>query len=52
MQHVPNRDWLCFWMTVGNVLKRKGVIEGKTGRFARQMEKQRNEAQDAHVDGK
>lgn len=24
-------DWTCFWMTVGNVLKRKGVVEGGTG---------------------
>lgn len=36
-------DWTCFWMTVGNVLKRKGVIEGGTGMMVRQMEKRGNE---------
>lgn len=36
-------DWTCFWMTVGNVLKRKGVIEGGTGMMVRQMEKRENE---------
>jgi len=29
-------DWTCFWMTVGNVLKRKGVVEGGTGVMSKQ----------------
>lgn len=32
-------DWTCFWMTVGNVLKSKGVVEGGTGVMAKQREK-------------
>ena len=36
-------DWTCFWMTVGNVLKRKGVVEGGTGVIAKQMEKRKVE---------
>lgn len=24
-------DWICFWMTIENVLKKKGVVEGGTG---------------------
>lgn len=35
-------DWLCFWMTVGNVLKHRGVIEGGTGVMAKQLDKQEN----------
>ena len=39
-QHVTFRmDWTCFWMTVGNVLKHRGVIEGGTGVMARQKRK-------------
>lgn len=34
-------DWICFWMTVGNVLKHKGVVEGGTGVMAKQMEQQK-----------
>lgn len=34
-------DWLCFWMTVGNVLKSKGVIEGGTGAIGKYMKKQK-----------
>lgn len=34
-------DWICFWMTVGNVLKRKGVVEGGTGVMAKQVDKQK-----------
>lgn len=40
-------DWTCFWMTVGNVLKSKGVIEGGTGVMAKQMEKRENEVREA-----
>lgn len=41
-QHVSMKmDWVCFWMTVGNVLKRKGVVEGGTGVMAKQLEKQK-----------
>jgi len=36
-------DWTCFWMTIGSVLKRKGVIEGGTGVMAKRMEKQKME---------
>lgn len=34
-------DWLCFWMTVGNVLKHKGVVEGGTGVMTKQLEQQK-----------
>lgn len=34
-------DWKCFWMTVGNVIKRKGVVEGGTGVIAKQGDKQK-----------
>jgi len=40
-------DWICFWMTVGNVLKRRGVIEGGTGVLARQMARRESEIRDA-----
>lgn len=36
-------DLTCFWMTVGNVLKRKGVVEGGTGVMAKQIDKQLQE---------
>ncbi len=36
-------DWVCFWMTVGNVLKRKGVVEGGTGVMVKQIVKRQNE---------
>lgn len=36
-------DWICFWMTVGNVLKRKGVVEGGTGVMAKQRKTLENE---------
>ena len=36
-------DWTCFWMTVGNVLKHKGVVEGGTGVMAKQKIKRENE---------
>lgn len=36
-------DWTCFWMTVGNVLKRKGVVEGGTGVMAKEMDKRKGE---------
>lgn len=36
-------DWTCFWMTVGNVLKRKGVVEGGTGVMAKQLENRQAE---------
>lgn len=32
-------DWTCFWMTVGNVLKSKGVVEGGTGVMVKQLDK-------------
>lgn len=43
-QHVSFKmDWTCFWMTVGNVLRHRGVIEGGTGVMARQLEKREGE---------
>lgn len=36
-------DWTCFWMTVANVLKRKGVVEGGTGVVAKQLEQRKGE---------
>lgn len=30
-------DWTCFWMTVRNVLKRKGVVEGGTGEMKKEI---------------
>lgn len=39
-------DWTCFWMTVGNVLKNKGIVEGGTGVMAKQMEKRESEIRD------
>jgi len=36
-------DWTCFWMTVGNVLKRKGVVEGGTGVMAKQINSRKND---------
>lgn len=41
-------DWRCFWMTVGNVLKRKGVVEGGTGAMAKQLEQQKKENDENH----
>lgn len=38
-------DWTCFWMTVGNVLKSKGVVEGGTGAMAGQFEKRKQEVE-------
>ena len=38
-----NMDWLCFWMTVGNVLKRRGIIEGGTGVMAKQKQRRTEE---------
>ena len=34
-------DWICFLMTVGNVLERKGVVEGGTDVKAKQFEMQK-----------
>lgn len=42
-------DWLCFWMTVGNVLKKKGVVEGGTGVMAKQINKQKKAIDNADV---
>ena len=43
-QHITFKmDWTCFWMTVGNVLKSKGVVEGGTGVMAQQREKRESE---------
>lgn len=43
-QHITFKmDWTCFWMTVGNVLKRNGVVEGGTGVLAKQAEKRTRE---------
>jgi len=39
-------DWLCFWMTVGNVLKHRGVVEGGTGVMVKQIEKQKQSIDD------
>ncbi|MEA4888148.1 MAG: sugar transferase [Clostridiaceae bacterium] len=36
-------DWTCFWMTVGNVLKSKGIVEGGTGVMVKQIEKRESE---------
>lgn len=48
VQHISFKmDWTCFWMTVGNVLKHKGVIEGGTGVMAKQLSKQRAHAHDS-----
>lgn len=44
-KHGLSIDWLCFWMTVGNVLKSKGVIEGGTGVMAKQLKKRENESE-------
>lgn len=45
-QHVTFKmDWTCFWMTVGNVLKHRGVIEGGTGVMAKQFGKRELETQ-------
>ena len=45
-QHATfNMDWTCFWMTVGNVLKHRGVIEGGTGVMAKQFGKRELETQ-------
>lgn len=38
-------DWTCFWMTVGSVLKSKGVVEGGTGALAGQIEKRKQEVE-------
>lgn len=41
-QHISAKmDWICFWMTVGNVLRRKGVVEGGTGVMVKQLIKQK-----------
>lgn len=43
-QHVTFKmDWTCFWMTVGNVLKHRGVIEGGTGVMEKQLDKRESE---------
>ena len=40
-QHITLKlDWICFWMTVSNVLKSKGVIEGGTGTLMKQKNNQ------------
>lgn len=46
-QHITFKlDWTCFWMTVGNVLKRKGVVEGGTGVMAKQIKLRKSEIAD------
>ena len=43
-QHVRFKmDWTCFWMTVGNVLKHRGVIEGGTGVMVKQKQRRTEE---------
>lgn len=39
-------DWTCFWMTLANVLKHRGVIEGGTGVMSKQIEKRQEEIKD------
>lgn len=36
-------DWTCFWMTLGYVLKHRGVIEGGTGGMAKQNKQHESE---------
>lgn len=36
-------DWTCFWMTVGNVLKRRGVVEGGTGVMSEQISNRKSD---------
>lgn len=36
-------DVTCFFMTIANVLKGRGVVEGGTGSMAKQLEKRRQE---------
>lgn len=38
-KHGLRMDWICCWMTVGNVLRQRGVIEGGTGVMAKQIKK-------------
>ena len=46
-QHISFKmDWTCFWMTVGNVLKSKGVVEGGTGVMTKQIEKREAEVKE------
>ncbi len=43
-RHITFRmDWTCFWMTVGSVLRRNGVLEGGTGVLIKQIEKRESE---------
>lgn len=50
-QHVTFKmDWTCFWMTVGNVLKHRGVIEGGTGVMEKQIETQKRSVNTITVD--
>ena len=42
-------DWSCFWLTVGGVLKSKGIVEGGTGVMAKQRKKRQTEIQDASL---
>lgn len=41
-------DWTCFLMTVGSVLKSKGVVEGGTGTLAAQIEKRKQEVEESN----
>lgn len=34
-------DWTCFWMTIGSVLKEKGVVEGGTGVLVKKIDNRR-----------
>lgn len=48
VQHISFKmDWTCFCMTVGNVLRHRGVIEGGTGVMARQLEKRESKISSA-----
>lgn len=39
-------DMTCFWMTIANVLKHTGVVEGGTGTMAKHVEKRNSEIED------